>query len=917
MIGPAEQRLLPVFPTAKLRNQLFIVGGLAVLAVLLFALPLEEWHIPRKHYLPVHTLMEFLSIVAAFLVFTVVWHTPAREISTSQIFLAVALFSAGWLDIAHTLSFRDMPDMITPSSGNKSIGFWLMARLTVAVALCVVSFYPQLKPPTLRTRILLMGGFLLANAIIFWAIVFHEADLPDSFVPGTGITPFKIGFERVITALQVIAACRFYLQARKSDDDSLTLLFGAAAVCAFSEVFLTTYATSNDAQNLFGHLLKIASYILLYRAMFVVSVRNPYKRLSLQTATLEKANETLQMQSLALESTTNPIVVSDLDGTIQWRNRASRALQLEIDAHPDVRPNLFGRGVTPDIGMADTMRRTLEAGKVWRGTVVIPDISERNLILDRVVSPVFSDDGVIQGYVSVSENVTDRVNAESRHKRVIDSAIDGFCVTDENGRLLEVNKAYVAMSGFSAEELLARHMPELIANGFEAAFRVHAGAVIKNRYARFETHHQHKSGHGYPVEISATYEPELRQFFVFVRNLSDMVRARNVQRTLELQLQHSQKVQALGELTGGIAHDFNNILATVLGYSNLALTRFVPDKQSKLALYLKEIVAAGERARDLIAKMLIFARSEPRKAAGLISPANVVRDVVSMVRPSIPATISLSVEVDETLQIRMDAGELNQVLVNLVINARDAIDGYGSIDIQLRRVALDGQLCIGSPQLVAGEFIVIEVSDSGCGIPPEHLPRLFDPFFTTKEVGKGTGLGLSMVLGILRRAGAFVSVESEPGKGSRFRLLFTAEAAPEPVSDSAQAKPLAQVGTGQHIWVVDDEPAITRYLRELLESSGYRVSLFSDPADALAALQDERSDVDLLISDQTMPGLTGADLLARLHAVKPLLPAILCTGFGDVMDSSQVLEKHFRRIFLKPVPAPDLLAAVAELLRRD
>lgn len=257
-----------------------------------------------------------------------------------------------------------------------------------------------------------------------------------------------------------------------------------------------------------------------------------------------------------------------------------------------------------------------------------------------------------------------------------------------------------------------------------------------------------------------------------IRSRQQFEQSQKSKSELERQLQQSQKVQALGQLTGGIAHDFNNILAAILGYTNLALERHVEDRQSKLGRYLGEIIGASERARDLVRRMLIFARTAPGGQTELIDAADAIDETCSMLSHSIPSSIELRKRLEEPAPVRMDAGELNQVLVNLIINARDAIAGQGVIEIVLHRVEISKQLCALSQQRFSGRFVALEVRDTGSGILPQHMQRLFDPFFTTKDVGKGTGLGLSMVHGIMSRAGGHVIVKSTPGKGSCFQLLF-------------------------------------------------------------------------------------------------------------------------------------------------
>ena len=901
-------------PSQLLRRQVLLVAVCAVLAAVAMLLPLQDLQLSPRYYLPLHTALEFIAIAAAFLVFATVWHTRTRERSSSLLLIAVALFAAGWLDFFHALSFQGMPELITPASVEKGIAFWLAARLIVAVTLLAVSLLPHLPTPTKRLRWGVLAAYTALNLLIIWGVLFHEADLPHTFVEGAGLTPLKRWLEWLITGLLALAAWRYYRLARRSEDEFLPLIFGAAAIGALSELFLTHYETVSDALNLLGHLYKFVCYGLIYRAMFVVSVRRPYQELARQTATLQQANETLRTQSLALASITAPVLVSDLHGQIRWRNRASMSMTGELSPEQERGLSLFAAPFTPDATQAENLRRTLQTGQVWRGLVHMRGEHGQEVVLDRTVTPLRHESGALIGYVSVAENVTEQSQAELRHRRVLETAIDGCWIASEQGRLLEVNAAYARMSGYSIEELMGMHISQLEAAEDPQAVRTHMEKIMRLGHDQFESRHRHKLGHEYAVEISATYDPQARNLYIFTRDRSEREQSVAVQQDLERQLQQSQKVQALGQLTGGVAHDFNNILAAILGYSNLALERFVPDKHGKLASYLREVITASERARDLIAKMLSFARTQPSASASVISPATVIHEVVAMMRPSIPSSIELRTRVDDEQSIRMDPGELNQVLVNLLINARDAIDDHGVIDVQLHRVVMHGEICAASQQRLSGRYLALDVIDSGSGIAPEHLSRLFDPFFTTKDVGKGTGLGLSVVHGILRRSGAHVVVDTQPGRGSRFRLLFPV-VAPQPDPSNAPADlALIPAGTGQRVWVVDDEPAVARYLSELLADWGYRVRAFSDPADVATALEADPSQIDLLLTDQTMPGMSGLQLAMLAHHFKPGLPVMLCTGFSGSIDTEAAHRQGIRHIFSKPLPVRDLVRALAEEL---
>jgi PAS domain S-box-containing protein len=897
-----------------LQQQLMLVAVLVVLALAARNFPLGAANVPAEFYLPLHTLLEFLAAMVAFMVFATVWHTPLKEMSASLIWMAMALMSSGWLDLAHALSFKGMPALITPSSVDKGIDFWLLARLVVAVSLSMISLKPELPPSSKLLRYFFLAIYSVVTLAALVAVLFHRESLPLTFVEGQGVTQFKTAIEWVIVVLLALTAWRYFLQAQSTGSEFPAYIFGAAAVAAVGETFFTSFQLYADYQNLLGHIYKILSYGLIYQAMFVIGVRRPYNRLAEKKDLLSRANETLRIQALALASTATPVLVTDLQGDVHWSNRTASVMTVTKFPWLDKKLSLFSAPLTPDPKMAEDMRTELLAGKVWRGLVHVNDSRGNDTIMDRTVTPLRNDEGVIEGYVAVAENVTESIQAQLRHKRVLDTALDGFWINDMSGRLLEVNQAYARMSGYSVNELLTMTIAQLeVAEQAEEVQR-HLQNVIQAGHDQFETRHRHKLGHEFCVEVSVTFDPEMQQFFVFLRDITDRLQSATAKQDLEQQLQQAQKMEAIGQLTGGIAHDFNNILASVLGYSRLALDRLVPDKQSKLAAYLTEVITASERARDLIAKMLTFTRTTPSANVVPISPATAVQEVLAMLRPSMPSSIQLNLRIDDDLKILMDAGELNQILLNLLINARDAIDGQGDIGIRLRRVAADGKLCAVSHQRLSGAYLSLEVTDNGSGIPPEHMSRLFDPFFTTKDVGKGTGLGLSMVQGLLRRSGGYIVVESQPGQGSLFQLLFPI-ASDNPSADVVQATSQgSHGGSGQHIWVVDDEPAVARYLHELLAGRDYHVTLFSSPAEVLTRFEGGDKTVDLLITDKTMPGISGMELAMRLHQSVPELPVIMCTGYGSDTPMVEGSQNHIRHFFIKPVPAEDLLQAIAEEL---
>jgi len=896
-----------------LRGQIQLVATLALGMILASLLPLQDVTLPMQHYLPLHTVLEFVSILAAFLVFATVWHTPAKQVSTSLLVIAVALLASGWLDFAHTLSFKGMPDLITPSSVSKSLDFWLIARCQVALTLFGVSFYPHMATPTKAMRYSILAAYTVANVVVIGMVLAYEPLLPAVFTEGAGVTGLKVTIEWCVTGLLLVAALRYFRLALRSDDEFPSLIFGASAIAALGEVFFMRYTDINDAQNLLGHLYKIVSYGLVYRAMFVISIRKPYDMLEAQAQLLVRANETLRIQAMALESTTATVFVTDKAGNFRWRNRASYVL-MGGSPSDDLEPlSLFAAPVTPDPVVANAIRETVTGTGRWNGVVEMVDATGKRITVNRTVTSLRNEDGTVEGYVSVAENVTENRRARDRHKRVLDTAIDGFLIVSVQGAVLEVNAAFERMSGYASAELRVLNFHQTRV-GLIADVQAHLESAKLHGQDRFETRFQNKQGSDVFVVVSVTFDPEVQQYFVFVRDTTDQLKSDAIRGDLERQLQQAQKMEAMGQLTGGIAHDFNNILVSVLGYSKLALDRLVPDKQSKLATYLREIITASERARDLIAKMLVFTRTQASAHVGVVSPVAVVREVLAMVRPSIPASIALDVQVEEDLSIWMDAGELNQMLINLLINARDAIDGRGVISVRVRRVETRGELCSVCQQRLTGAYLALEVTDTGSGIAPEHMARLFDPFFTTKDVGKGTGLGLSMVQGLLIRSGGHITVESRPGRGSSFQLLFPLASPEESPRKSQPELQEPHRGAGQLVAVVDDEPAVTRYLSELLHGQGYRVQQFNSPADLLAVFESNGDAFSLVITDQTMPGIDGTELAVSLHQKAPELPVILCTGYASGADAADVQKAGIRYHFTKPVDPHAFLQTIAEAL---
>jgi nitrogen-specific signal transduction histidine kinase/ActR/RegA family two-component response regulator len=392
---------------------------------------------------------------------------------------------------------------------------------------------------------------------------------------------------------------------------------------------------------------------------------------------------------------------------------------------------------------------------------------------------------------------------------------------------------------------------------------------------------------------------------------------------LQKQLQQSQKMEAIGQLTGGIAHDFNNMLSGILGYTELAREELAQQGNEQVEGYLNQVYNSGTRARDLVAQMLAFSRGgegecEPLKLAPMI------RESLKMLGSTLPSSIEVDLQLDDDDQFVMtNPVQVHQIVMNLCINARDAMEGQGHITIKLQRVSCpvgDYSIvteCYSCHQRVFGDYIELIVRDNGPGIQPEQLDRIFDPFFTTKEVGKGSGMGLSMVHGIMHDHGGHVLVESVLGKGTTFTLLFpVVETQVETVNklESSTCASSRKALEGS-IMVVDDEATVGSFIGELLKSKGCQVTVETDSQAALSQFMGDPDVYDLVVTDQTMPGMTGVELSQALLAICPDLPVILCTGYSEQVDEARALSLGLCGYVKKPIDTKVFLELIEKLLR--
>ena len=856
---------------------------------------------PAQVFIPIHTVLEMFTVILALSACFTIASAPVENEVGWTLVLAAALFAVACLNFIHLLTMPMMPAFMPEAIVQRSRAFSLASHTIMCGALPALSISARLSATTTTQRSTML--FIYISTIVV-AFAFIVQDFPT-----TGFSPLaNVRIEWILAAALGLAASRFALNSRGAETKFFPLMFAAAAILSIGNLVPEGDAHNYSINNLARNVFSIVAYWCIYRAIFEVWVRLPFQRLTEQTKTLQQINSTMRFQALALESAPASIVLMDATGQVIWQNKASLTIQRHRNASAGalLPAHTLPAEITPHI------QTVLAKEAVWRGGYQERDANGALRYFDKSITVVKNGEGLLEGYVSVADDITDTIKGKMRYKRLLETAQDGFAITDILGNYLEVNDAFARMVGYSREELLTMNAQALFVGSEVSEWLANSGRNKVTEHPRYNAVITRKNGDTVRVQSSVTFDSEEQQFFAFIHDTTLEDQANAAQRELENQLLHAQKVHALGELTSGIAHDFNNILASILGYSNLALDRFVPDKDSKLAKYINEVISASERARDLIRKMLTFTRAQPSSNISDIEPSVALTEVVAMLRPSIPSNIGIKVRSGPPITVRVDVGELNQVLVNLMINARDAITAHGEITIGWERTNATGCICALSRQRLNGEYVAIFVSDSGSGIAPETLKRIFDPYFTTKDVGKGSGLGLSMVQGIMHRAGGHVLVDSQPGIGTMFRLLFpVTRSVPLPQPQGPSAPTIPDKGDGQVIWVIDDEAPICRYLDELLSEWGYEVQTFQDPSQAWAAFKVAPASVDLVVTDQTMHGMTGTELIDQMRGIRPELPVVICSGqIGEVALAGRKQIEVFR----KPVSAHQFLHSVFGLL---
>jgi PAS domain S-box-containing protein len=549
---------------------------------------------------------------------------------------------------------------------------------------------------------------------------------------------------------------------------------------------------------------------------------------------------------------------------------------------------------------------------LWAGRMVLAD---QMRWLQITATPSRSPDGVEQ-WAGIVQDITHRQEAEEALRRqrdltqvVFDNAPLGILLAAPDLQsIIFANSAACTILGRTQEELVGKDLLAFIHPEDEDRVWQTLIQAVRPGHAPERITHRVVTPDGRTIDLEiiatgiADEHGHLINGLVLQRDITD-------ERRMEQQLRQSEKMQAIGMLAGGIAHDFNNILACITGFADLARRRRRPDDPT-LASYLDQIAGAADRAKTLVQQILSFSRRD----AGQLLPVHLqshVREVMDLLRASIPSSVEIQVDIDQDVgPVLADTGRIHQLLMNLCTNAVHAMAGHGRLVIALDQRELKRSLAGQLGDIRPGLYACLSINDSGCGMDATTLARIFEPFFTTKG-SEGTGLGLAVVWNVISTHGGNIQVDSTPGQGTTFRIYLPV-IAKTPVDEVAHGTSDLPHGT-ERLLVVDDEPVLRALYEDMLSDLGYQVRSCANGIEALSLLRQNPNGFDLMITDQTMPGMTGSELAKAALALRPDLPIVLCSGYStDVPDEAAAKTLGVRHYCLKPVN----LDMMAKTIRR-
>ena len=619
------------------------------------------------------------------------------------------------------------------------------------------------------------------------------------------------------------------------------------------------------------------------------------------------------------------LLLDPLGHIVSWNRGAELIYGYQAD---EIIGHHFSCLYSPEDIAAGKPDRALEAAaRVGR----YEDIGERmrrdgsRFLADVAITVIRGPDGSVHGFGKITRDVTKRVAAEELVKvsetrlrslieTVLDTVVDGLITIDRKGTIQSYNKACISLFGYAPDEVLGRNVHILMPEPYHSEHDQYLAAYLQSGVPKIigigrEVLGRRKDGTTFPMEL-AVGESAQGGNHAFVGIIRDLTERREADKQRE-QLRQAQKMEAVGQLTGGLAHDFNNLLAIIIGNLDLLHERRQVDAVTDELVH--DALDSALRGADLTRRLLAFSRRQP------LQPERAdINELIGSIVKLLARTLGENIAIELALApniwpVQIDRAQFESVIANLATNARDAMPRGGALLIDTRNGRLDQAYASAHADVTPGDYVVVEVSDSGFGMPPEVLTRIFEPFFTTKGQGQGTGLGLSMVFGFIKQSGGHITVYSERTKGTTFRLYLPRIDTPASALDERLNEPVSRGGS-ETVLVVEDNHGLRRIVLRQLSEAGYRVL---EAPDAQAALEiiETPTPIHLLLTDIVMPGeMDGRDLARAAVARRPTLRTLLTSGFPDARLGGAIAHAPGSRLLIKPYRKQELRRAVREAL---
>ena len=865
---------------------LWVVGISAILfalAVPYAGMPLTPVPAFVASYQSALAINDIITAVLLFSQFAVLRSRALLMLSSGYLFTAAAA-------LVHAMTF---PGLFAPNgllgSGPQTTAWLYMAwhgGFPLLVLFYALTKNRRAQVAAAPSQAVLLSVVVVAIVIVtITYIVTAQHDILPILLAGGHYTPIQIGIISAVWCLSLAALAALFFRKNRSVLDVWLMV----VMCAWLfDIALSGIVNSGRfdlgfyAGRIYG--LAAATFVLAVLLIENVALQAQMTRLvgSLRRQAASERDyhgERERLFSAVVESSNDAIVTKSLDGIITAWNRAAE--QLFGYAAAEVVGKHIRTVVPPE--RRDEMYNILE--RIGRGETIDAYETERLRKNGSVVEvmltvfPLRSGSGEIIGASEIARDLTESKRTQrelsreiEERQRIFETSQDLILVTDPIGTFVQVSPSAMAIVGYQPEEMVGHSAVEFIHPDDLGATRDEMRAARSGKQKRsFEARYIHKDGHEVVLNWMGTWSQPVRRHFFIGRDVTG-------QRAAEAQFRQAQKMDAVGQLTGGVAHDFNNILTVITGTIGI-LQDAVADRPELVSI-ARLIDDAADRGAQLTRHLLAFARKQPLQPRETDVNALVV-EAAKLLRPTLGEQIEISSKLaDDTWPAMVDPSQLTTAVINLALNARDAMSAGGKLTLETRNVYLDEAYAGMHSEVAVGNYVMIAVSDTGAGIAPENLEKVFDPFYTTKEVGKGTGLGLSMVFGFVKQSGGHLKIYSEVGHGTSVKIyLPRATGSPESVQESAVA-PVVEGGT-ETVLIVEDDALVRQYVLTQVRSLGYTTLEAANATEALALIAAHPA-IDLLFTDVIMPGaMNGRQLADEATQRRPALKTLFTSGYTE------------------------------------